>query len=65
MILKHFSLMLYIYKLFQSMGSRPVSGRLFAPDDSNFDYSSLVIRFVAMFTIIVGSYWSGHIRFAM
>lgn len=51
-------------KKIRTMGY-PVSGRLFAPDSSTFDFSSLVIRFVAMFTIIVGSYWSGHIRFAI
>ncbi|GIY68687.1 signal peptide peptidase-like 2B [Caerostris extrusa] len=42
-----------------------VSVKLFAPHNLSFDFSLLVIWVIAMITISIGSYWSGHIRFAI
>ncbi|GBN53469.1 Signal peptide peptidase-like 2B [Araneus ventricosus] len=42
-----------------------VTVRLFAPQSINFDFSLLIIWIIAMVTISIGSYWSGHIRFAI
>lgn len=42
-----------------------VFGRMFSPDNMNFDFSLLFIWVVAMFTVTVGSYWSGRIRFTI
>ncbi|KAF8764894.1 signal peptide peptidase-like 2B [Argiope bruennichi] len=42
-----------------------VTVKLFAPQSLNFDFSLLIIWIIAMITISIGSYWSGHIRFAI
>ncbi|XP_054710112.1 signal peptide peptidase-like 2B [Uloborus diversus] len=42
-----------------------VTVRLFAPLSMNFDFSLLVIWVIALITVTIGAYWSGHIRFAI
>ncbi|GFT57891.1 signal peptide peptidase-like 2B [Nephila pilipes] len=51
-------------KRLKAMGNT-VTVILFAPYSVNFDFSLLVIWIIAMITVSIGAYWSGHIRFAI
>lgn len=38
---------------------------LYSPPNSNFDYSLLIIWIFAVFSVVVGSYWSGIVRYSL
>lgn len=48
----------------KDMGSS-VTARIFAPKNFSFDFSLLTIWVIAMFTLSVGSYWSGLVRLSL
>nr|XP_042899515.1 signal peptide peptidase-like 2A isoform X1 [Parasteatoda tepidariorum] len=54
-----------VERLKNMYGNSSISVRLFAPYNMNFDCSLLVIWVIGIFTVAVGSYWSGLIRFAI
>ncbi|EHB17939.1 Signal peptide peptidase-like 2A, partial [Heterocephalus glaber] len=45
----------------QTLGSN-ISVRMYSPAWPNFDYTMVVIFVIAVFTVALGGYWSGHIE---
>lgn len=50
--------------MFQALGEN-VSVRFYAPNTANYDINLLFIWLTAIFTVTLGSYWSGNVRYQL